>query len=228
MVLTCAGPMKPSSGTVPRSRTSGDSRIAVIADGVSTWQLSTVKFVSPSWAAWRLVGMVIGFTGVAMLAWDGASFKAGDAPVSPGVAVIFCLLASICYGLSAAATKRYLGGLPSLVAATGSQCGATLALALPAWLYWPAQMPGLDAWSAAIMAGVLCTGIAYVLYFRLLENAGPSRALSVTFVIPVFAVIYGAVFLGEPITARMLLCGVVIVFGTALSTGLLLSRRNRQ
>lgn len=176
---------------------------------------------------WRLAGMVIGFGGVAMLAWDGAAFKAGDAPISPGMAVIFCLLACVCYGISAALARRYLGGLPSLVTATGSQCGATLALALPAAYYWPAQMPGADAWASVAMVGVMCTGIAYVLYFRLIENAGPARALSVTFVLPMFAVLYGAIFLGEPVTAWMLLCGAVIVLGTALSTGLLHPRRKK-
>ena len=98
----------------------------------------------------RLAGMVIGFAGVAMLAWDKASFKAGDAPISPGMAVIFCLLACVCYGIAAAATKRFLGGLPSLVTATGSQCGATLALALPALLVTlPAPLPCSSRWSTA-------------------------------------------------------------------------------
>ncbi len=75
------------------------------------------------------------------------------------------------------------------------------------------------------MVGVLCTGIAYVLYFRLIERAGPARALAVTFVVPVFAVFYGVLFLGETVTGWMLLCGRVIVCGTALSTGLLALRR---
>ena len=66
---------------------------------------------------------------------------------------------------------------------------------------------------------MLCTGIAYILYFRLIENAGPARALAVTFLVPVFAVFYGALFLGEAVTPWMLLCGAVIVCGTALSTG---------
>ena len=68
---------------------------------------------------------------------------------------------------------------------------------------------------------MLCTGIAYILYFRLIEQAGPARALAVTFLVPVFAVIYGAVFLDESVTSWMLVCGAVIVCGTALSTGLL-------
>jgi len=63
--------------------------------------------------------------------------------------------------------------------------------------------------------------VAYILFFRLIENAGPPRALSVTFMVPVFAVIYGVIFLGEHVTAWMVICAAVIVCGTALSTGLL-------
>ena len=68
--------------------------------------------------------------------------------------------------------------------------------------------------------GIVCTGIAYIIYFRLIERAGPARALSVTFLVPVFAVLYGMAFVGEAVTHWMLVCGVVIVCGTALSTGL--------
>lgn len=69
--------------------------------------------------------------------------------------------------------------------------------------------------------GILCTGVAYVVYFRLIERAGPARALTVTFLIPVFAVAYGVLLLGESITLWMLLCGLVILLGTTLSSGLL-------
>jgi drug/metabolite transporter (DMT)-like permease len=169
----------------------------------------------------RIVGLAIGFAGVAMLAWDKASFKPDASGVAPAWAVLACLFATICYGIAANAAKRYLGGLPSLVTATGSQLGASIALILPALWFWPAQTPSLRAWLSLIALGVLCTGIAYVLYFRLIEQAGPARALAVTFVVPVFAIFYGALFLGESVTSWMIICGVVIVCGTALSTGLL-------
>ena len=169
----------------------------------------------------RLLGLAVGFAGVAMLAWDKASFKPGASGIAPAWAVLACLLATVCYGLAANATKKYLAGLPALVTATGSQLGATMFLALPAAWLWPAQMPGTSAWLASAAVGVVCTGVAYVLYFRLIEAAGPARALAVTFLVPVFAVVYGMIFLAEPVTPWMLLCGGVIVLGTALSTGLL-------
>ena len=170
----------------------------------------------------RLLGLLIGFSGVAALAWDKASFRPDAVSgIAPAWAVLACLLATVCYAIAASATKKYLGGLPPLMTATGSQLGATLVLALPALFLRPAQVPGVQAWMAALVLGVLCTGIAYVLYFRLIEQTGPSRALAVTFAIPVFAILYGALFLHEPVTAWMLMCGTVVVLGTALSTGLL-------
>jgi drug/metabolite transporter (DMT)-like permease len=175
----------------------------------------------------RILGLAIGFAGVALLAWDKASFKPDASGVAPGWAVLACLLATLCYAVSAIATKRYLTGLSPFVTATGSQLGAVLALALPAWWLWPARMPGLQAWLALLVLGVFCTGLAYILYFRLIEQSGPARALAVTFLVPVFAVFYGALFLGEAVTAWMLLCGLVIICGTALSTGLLKPPRRR-
>ena len=170
----------------------------------------------------RVLGLLVGFTGVAALAWDKASFRPDAATgIAPAWAVLACLLATTCYAIAASATKRFLSGLPPLVTASGSQLGATLVLAVPAlWLH-PARMPGTQSWLALIVLGVLCTGVAYILYFRLIEQAGPSRALAVTFGIPVFAILYGTLFLGEHVTAWMLMWGAVVLFGTALSTGLL-------
>jgi drug/metabolite transporter (DMT)-like permease len=169
----------------------------------------------------RTLGLVIGFAGVAMLAWDKASFKPDASGVAPGWAVLACLLACVCYALAASFTRRYLSELPPLVTATGSQIGAALGLALPALWLWPAQMPGPSAWLALLAVGILCTGVAYVLYFRIIGNAGPARALSVTYLVPVFAVLYGLLFLGETVTPWMLICAAVIIVGTAMSTGLL-------
>jgi drug/metabolite transporter (DMT)-like permease len=176
----------------------------------------------------RAVGLAVGFAGVAMLAWDKASFRPGAAGVASGWAVLACLLATLCYGIAASATKKHLAGLPPLVTATGSQLGATVALIVPALWSWPAATPGPRAWLALLALGTLCTGVAYILYFRLIEEAGPSRALAVTFLVPAFAVLYGLLFLGERVTPWMVVCAGVIVCGTALSTGLLrLPQRDR-
>jgi drug/metabolite transporter (DMT)-like permease len=93
-------------------------------------------------------------------------------------------------------------------------------LPLTLWA-WPTDPAPLQAWGAVIALGVVCTGLAYVIFFRLIERTGPSRALSVTYAIPVFAILYGVVLLGESVTLWMGLCGAVIMLGTSLSTGLL-------
>jgi drug/metabolite transporter (DMT)-like permease len=169
----------------------------------------------------RIVGLLVGFLGVALLAWDKASFKPDASGVSTGWAVLACLTACLFYGISASFTKRFLGGIPSLVLAAGSQLGAAIGLAPLTWWLWPDHAISSTAWLAVAALGVLCSGVAYVLYFRLIERAGPARALTVTFAIPVFAVLYGVVLLGEVVTPWMVGCGLIIVVGTALSAGLL-------
>ncbi|MBS0389728.1 MAG: DMT family transporter [Proteobacteria bacterium] len=168
----------------------------------------------------RWLGLALGFVGVALLAWR-APAGVGLQSAQAGWAMAACLLATLCYAVAASYARRYLAGIAPLATATGSQLGAALGLALPMWWAWPAQMPGLRAWAAIAAIAVLCTGIAYILYFRLIASAGASRALAVTFLAPVFALFYGAVFLDEAVTPWMLGCGAVIVCGTMLSTGLL-------
>ncbi|MDD5479837.1 DMT family transporter [Rhodoferax sp.] len=169
----------------------------------------------------KILGLLIGFVGVAMLASGKASFKPNASGLVTGWAVLACLGACLCYGLAASYTKRYLSGQPSLVIATGSQMGATLGLALPAYWFWPAVAPSTTAWLAVGVVGVLCTGVAFVLFFRLIDKVGAAGSLTVTFLIPVFAVFYGVVFLGEVVTGWMLLCGAIILLGTALSMDLI-------
>lgn len=172
-------------------------------------------------SARRLLGMALGLVGVLMLSWDRIHLSAGGS----GWAVLACLGATLCYGIAASYTKRFLTGVPSLVTATGSQLGAALALALPALLLMPPlsgpSAPGLKAWAAIAAVAAFCTALAYILFFRLIQNAGPQRALTVTFLVPVFGVIYGSLFMHEAITPRILAGGLTIVIGTALSLGLL-------
>ena len=168
----------------------------------------------------RLVGLAIGFAGVLWLAGGHASFKPDAHGIAPAAAVGACLLATALYGFSANFTRRYLAGVPPMALAAGSQLSASVALALPMAGFWPAHPPSAQAWWAVLALAVVCTGLAYVLYFRLIAHVGASQAISVTFLIPAFAVGWGAMFLAEPVTLAMLLaCGVILV-GTALVTGL--------
>jgi drug/metabolite transporter (DMT)-like permease len=165
----------------------------------------------------RVAGLVIGFVGVAGLAWEKASFKPGGS----GWAVVACVVASMLYGFSANYTKRKLTGVPPLAVAAGSQLGASIFLILPALWLWPAQAPSSNAWLMAAMLAFACTGLAYLMFFRLIANVGPSNAVTVTFLVPLFAVLWGRVFLGEVLTPAMGIGCLVILLGTGLTTGVL-------
>ena len=132
------------------------------------------------------------------------------------------------YGVSPSLTKKRLGAVPPLAIAAGSQVAAALMLAVPAALFWPEVAPSSHAWLMAGLLAIFGTGFAYVLYFRLIANAGPSNAVAVTYLIPLFAVLWGGVFLGERLTLSVVLGCAVIFVGTALATGVLVPRAMRR
>lgn len=167
----------------------------------------------------RAAGLVIGFAGVLFLAWDKASFKPGEHGVSPALGMVACVTATLLYGFSANYTRRALAGVPPMVVAAGSQAWATVFTLPVALWWWPATTPGTQAWAAVAALAVACTALAYLLYFRLIAHVGPAQAIAVTYLIPVFAIGWGVLFLGEAVTAPMLLGGAIVLLGTALATG---------
>ncbi|MBX3607578.1 MAG: DMT family transporter [Piscinibacter sp.] len=171
----------------------------------------------------RVLGLAIGFAGVLGLAWEKASFKPGGS----GWAIVACLAATLCYGLSASFTKKHLAGVAPLAVAAGSQLSAALLLALPALWWWPARLPSATSWAAAALLALLCTGVAYVLYFRLIAHIGAANAITVTFLIPAFAVLWGWWFLGETPSAAMAVGCAVILLGTGLATGVIRPRQRQ-
>ncbi len=157
------------------------------------------------------VALLAGFAGVVVL----ASGKVAGMPV--GGAVAAGATASLFYGLGINLVRRHLSGLPAAaVAAATLGCGALL-LAPLAWLQWPAQPVPVVSWASAAALGVLCTGIAFVLYYRLIARIGASRASTVTYLVPLFGVGWAWLLLDEPVTVTMLLAGVLILGSVALS-----------
>jgi drug/metabolite transporter (DMT)-like permease len=108
-----------------------------------------------------------------------------------------------------------------MVITVGSLLAASLFLAPFAWASWPAQNPSPRAWAEVIFLGVASSGLGFLMYFRLLRRIGPVRAMSVTFLNPVVAMVSGALYLGEGVTLQMLGGGAVVLMGTALSLGLI-------
>lgn len=173
----------------------------------------------------RLLGLAIGFAGVLWLSWGKADLRPaaawGALGISPALGIAACIGATLLYGLGANLARRQLQGVPPVAVAAGSQAACALVLALPAWWWWPAADPPAQAWLAVALLALLCTGLAYVLYFRLIANVGATKAISVTFLIPAFAMAWGWLALAEVPTPTMLAGAAVVLLGTGLSTGLL-------
>ncbi len=196
--------------------------------------MSIINALTPLWGAaiawvWlkdtlpplRMLGLIVGFAGILVLVWDKLSLH----DTASIYAVIAGVVAPIFYGIAASYTKKYLMDTDPIATAAGSLIAAGIVL-LPFTLYtWPTTPISITAWAALVGLGLVCTAIAYVLYYRLLIRVGPPRAMAVTFLIPVFGVLWGWLFLGESITLRILLGGGVILLGTALATGFVGGRK---
>ncbi|WP_213361438.1 DMT family transporter [Brachymonas denitrificans] len=161
----------------------------------------------------KLIGVTVGLAGVTLLTAVG--------PVAMGwpelLGALACLVATSCYGISGFLTQRWIherGGLNPKLVATGSQFGATLLLlpffAASATLAPPPSWGNPSLWLALAALGLLCTAWAYILFFRLMENIGPVRSLTVTFLVPAFGVLWGVLFLGEQVSWAHLAGGGMI------------------
>ncbi len=159
----------------------------------------------------RLGGLAAGFVGVAVL----ASGKIAGANV--GAAALAGAAASLCYGFGINLVRRYLTSLPAAAVAAANLLTGSLLLAPLALYTWPHQAISAHAWLSAVLLGVLCTGVAFVFYYRLIARIGAPRTATVTYLIPLFGVIWAWLILGEPLTLTMALAGTLILAGVALS-----------
>ncbi len=163
----------------------------------------------------RAIGLLAGFSGVVALVWSTGSLTQS----STTLAVLAGLGASFSYGVSACYIRQYLQGIDSLTLSLTSLLNATLVLSPLTILFWPETMPSTTSWVNAVILAALCTGFAYILYFRLIRHVGSSRASSVTLLIPLFGMLWGAILLGEVVTLNMILAALLIIAGTAISSG---------
>jgi drug/metabolite transporter (DMT)-like permease len=160
----------------------------------------------------RLAGIGVGFLGVALLV--GVQ-RGGDL-----LGALAAVGTAGCYAVSALYAGRTIRSVPPLQVSIGQLAVAALVLAPFGIAERPQETPPAGTIAAMIALGALCSGIAYLLYFRLIASAGASRAILVTYLVPAFALAYGAVFLSEDITASALAGLALILGGTALATGL--------
>ncbi|SPA01028.1 conserved hypothetical protein, DUF6; putative transmembrane protein [Cupriavidus taiwanensis] len=164
--------------------------------------IGALAFAEPLTRA-KAMGVMLGVAGVAVLTRTGP--VAFSAEVLLGA--LACLLATACYGLSGFLARRWItqrGGLDSRLVAAGSLVGAVaflLPLCIAAlWRHNTLPDAGAGVWAAMLGLGTLCTALAYILYYRLIADLGPVRSLTVTFLIPPFGIVWGALFLGEALS----------------------------
>ena len=189
---------------------------------------SVLNATTPLWAALialalfqaplggiQSVGLVLGLGGVVILVWD--KLVAGI----PGVAgaIGAALLAPLLYGFAVNYSKRHLAGVRPFVVAFGSQFFASTVLVPAAFFFWPHGAISPLTWMCVIALGIVCTGFAYVIYFRLVEHVNAAYAASVTFIVPIFGLLWGALFLGEKVTPMMGVGCIVVLGGTVLASG---------
>lgn len=159
----------------------------------------------------RGVALLAGFSGVIVLA------SAKTAGASVGLAVIAGTSAAVLYGIAANLIRKHLIGMPPIAVAAVTLSCASLMLLPFAIQHWPQVVPPLHSWLSALALGVLCTGIAYALYYRLIVRIGAARAVTVTYLVPLFAVAWAWILLGEPLTLPMAIAAALILGSVAFS-----------
>ena len=208
--------------------------IAFAQHEVSAGNASIINATTPFWSAiiafvwfkkqltfWQMLGMAIGFLGVFYLLNPLTSHPESTTNQSTFLYSLIILVATFAYGYAANYLKRYLNDLHSLDVATGSTVAAALtSIPLALW-FWPNDPISTDAWLSMLMLGMLCTGVAYLLFFYLISKVDATSAVSVTFLVPVFGVLWGWLFLDEKINITTLVAISMIMVGIVLSNQLI-------
>ena len=159
----------------------------------------------------RIAGLAAGLAGVAVLA---APELRGGEPW----AIVEVLLVAVCYATAPIIAARRLNDVPALPMTAVCLSGAALVYTTPAVLTWPDALPATEVLLALAGLALLCTALAFLVFFALIREVGPSRALVFTYVNPAVAVAAGVAVLGEPLTAGILVSFVLILGGSVLAT----------
>jgi drug/metabolite transporter (DMT)-like permease len=189
---------------------------------ITVGEMAVLNATSPMWGAVmgaaflgerlsgrRILGLALGIAGVALIARPTADN-------ATGIALAAGLAAAACYGFIGVYLRRWAPGAPNRGMAVGTQLGAGLVV-LPLVAISPPPM-AISAFTigCVLALGIVCGALAYVLYFRLIADLGATGALTVTYLIPLFAMLWGALFLAEPVTLPMVGGGALVIAGTLL------------
>lgn len=183
------------------------AELRLTASLASILNATTPLFASLVAAVWlgerltfkRLLGLPLGVLGVAILVgWSPLTLDR-----TALLALGAMLIASLSYALGGVYAKRHFVGVPALTLAIGQQFAASLLLVIPALATAPESVPSLTVSVSVVLLALLCTAVAYLLYFYLIEHVGPTKTLTVTYLIPLFGSLWGVLFLKESLTVGM-------------------------
>lgn len=172
----------------------------------------------------QYVGLGVAFLGVYVLSADRLDFSVGG----DGWFILAALGASFCYGIAGNYSKARLAHLPIRVVVGGSTLISGLILLVPGLLLWPDTMPSMQGWLNALALALFSTALAFFIYFQLLANAGATATSTVTFLVPVSALLWGYLILGEVLSLQILIGMIITLLGTAIATRLIRMRRSRR
>jgi drug/metabolite transporter (DMT)-like permease len=160
----------------------------------------------------RVLGIVVGLGGVALLVTTDLSGEA------PWWSIVEVLLVCVGYATAPFIASHQLADVPDLGVVALSLSAVAIVYAPIAWATWPDDPPPARAWAAVVALALLCTAIAFVVFFRLIAAVGPARATLITFINPAVAVAVGAIFLDEQITLATVGGFVLVLAGCWLAT----------
>ncbi len=163
-----------------------------------------------------ILGTALGFIGVVVLVLDPVAIAAGSMDI---VAALSALFACVLYGLALNLVSQKLSHVSGLAITTGSLLIASVLLFPLAIWQRPEEMPAMPVWMAVISLGVVCTGLAYMLFYRLIARMGTEQAIMTTYLIPLFSILWGSLFLAESITLFMVLGCILVLLGVGMTTG---------
>jgi drug/metabolite transporter (DMT)-like permease len=185
---------------------------AMLNATVPLWgALFGILWLGERFSAKRAAGLLLGVVGVCVLVgWSPIDMSRGTV-----LSIVATLVATCAYALAGVYAKRQLSGVPTPTLALGQQVGAAAWLVAPALWQLPQAHPTRLAALALVALAVLCTAVAYLLYFHLLAAVGPTKTTTVTYLLPLFGMLWGALFLHEPVTSGML-AGMGLILGSVL------------
>jgi drug/metabolite transporter (DMT)-like permease len=200
------------------------SQLNLTASLAAILNSTTPLFAAVVAAAWigealtvsKVVGLLLGVVGVAVLVGLDPVSLSGIVLLSVGAS----LLAALCYALGGVYAKRTFLGVSPLGMGIGQQAGAAAILLPPAIAAVPGEPPSLAVVLSVLGLALLSTAVAYLLYFRLITSVGPTKTLTVTFLVPVFGVLFGVLLLKEPVGTGTFAGMAIILSSVALVTGI--------